>query len=138
MPLSKAIHNRSLGTVRLAYSAETILRRRAVNGYRRSATWRQTPSVERATQCPVRVVPLNKGRLYAVHLREHAAVSRDPQPPETVVGEGTLDLKALCRAMRDVGFSGPLSLEMYYNRQAPLEPLQRSLANLAEAAQATA
>ncbi len=92
----------------------------------------------RSGEPPVDAVRRLGSRLYGIHLREHEAIRRDPQPPETVVGEGALDLKALCRALRDVGFSGPLSLEMYYNRQAPIEPLRRSLANLAEAAQATA
>lgn len=92
----------------------------------------------RSGEPPIDAVRRLGSRLYGLHLREHEAVRRDPQPPETIIGEGALDLKALCRALRDVGFSGPLSLEVYYNRKSPIEPLQRSLANLAEAAQATA
>ncbi len=91
----------------------------------------------RAGEPPVDGVRRLGSRLYGIHLREHAAVQRDPQPPETIIGEGALDLKALCAALRDVGFSGPLSLEVYYNRKQPMEPLRRGLANLAEAARAT-
>ncbi len=87
---------------------------------------------------PVSAVRRMGSRLYGIHLREHAAVSRDPQPPETIIGEGALDLEAFCTALRDVGFSGPLSLEVYYNPQEPLEPLRKGMANLAKAIQASA
>lgn len=92
----------------------------------------------RSGEEPVKAVRLLGSRLHGMHLREHAAIRRDPQPPEAIVGEGALDLKALCREMHGVGFSGPLSLEIYYNPKQPLEPLRKSLANLAKAAQATA
>ena len=92
----------------------------------------------RSGEEPVDAVRRMGNRLHGVHLREHAAIQRDPQPPETIVGDGALDLKGLCKAMRDTGFTGPLSLEIYYNPREPLEPLRRSLANLAKAARATA
>ncbi len=92
----------------------------------------------RSGEPPVDAVRRLGSRLYGIHLREQAAVQRDPQPPETIIGEGPLDLQAFCRALREVGFSGPLSLEVYYNRKAPMEPLRRCLANLAAAARATA
>ena len=92
----------------------------------------------RAGEEPVDAVRRLGSRLYGLHLREHAVVSRDPQPPESIVGEGAMDLEALCVALRDVGFSGPLSFEVYYNPQQPMEPMRQSLANFAEAAQATA
>jgi inosose dehydratase len=91
----------------------------------------------RSGEPPVEAVRTLGSRLHGVHLREHAAVRRDPQLPESIIGEGALDLISLCRAMRDVGFSGPLSLEIYYNPKQPLEPLRRSLANLAKAARKT-
>jgi inosose dehydratase len=92
----------------------------------------------RSGEQPVDAVRRMGSRLYGIHLREQAAIRRDPQPPETIIGKGALDLEALCQAMRDVGFSGPLSLEMYYSPKEPLEPLRQSLANLAKAARATA
>jgi inosose dehydratase len=88
----------------------------------------------RSGEDPVEAVRTMGRRLHAVHLREHAAIQREPQPPETLLGEGALDLETFCRAMRDVHFSGPLSLEVYYNPQQPIEPLRKSLANLAKAA----
>jgi inosose dehydratase len=92
----------------------------------------------RSGEDPVEAVRVLGSRLHGVHLREHAAVRRDPQPPESIVGEGAMDLDSLCRAMRKVGFSGPISLEIYYNPKEPIEPLRRSLANLAAAARRTA
>ncbi len=92
----------------------------------------------RSGEPPVDAVRRLGSRLYGIHLREQAAVQRDPQPPETIIGRGALDLQAFCRALREVGFSGPLSLEVYYNRKAPMEPLRSGLANLAAAARATA
>jgi inosose dehydratase len=91
----------------------------------------------RSGEDPIEAVQVMGRRLHGVHLREHAAVRREPQPPETIIGEGALDLETFCRAMRDAHFSGPLSLEVYYNPQQPIEPLRRSLANLAEAARKT-
>lgn len=92
----------------------------------------------RSGEPPIDAVRRLGSRLYGIHLREQAAVQRDPQPPETIIGEGALDLQAFCRALREVGFLGPLSLEVYYNRKAPMEPLRSCLANLAAAARATA
>lgn len=91
----------------------------------------------RSGEEPVEAVRLLGNRLHGMHLREHVAVRREPQPPESIVGEGALDLEALCRAMRAADFSGPLSLEVYYNPQQPLEPLRKSLANLSKAARKT-
>jgi inosose dehydratase len=92
----------------------------------------------RSGEDPIDAVRVLNSRLHGLHLREHAAVRRDPQPPESIVGEGALDLESFCRAMRNVSFSGPISLEIYFNPQEPLEPLRRSLANLAAAARKTA
>jgi inosose dehydratase len=92
----------------------------------------------RSGENPIEAVRLLGRRLHGLHLREHAAVRREPQPPETIIGEGALDLESLCRTMRNVSFSGPISLEIYYNPQEPLEPLRKSLANLAAAARKTA
>jgi inosose dehydratase len=91
----------------------------------------------RSGEDPVRAVRAMGSRLHGMHLREQAAIRRDPQPPETIVGEGALELDALCRALRAARFSGPLSIEVYYNQQQPLEPLRKSLANLAQAARRT-
>ncbi len=91
----------------------------------------------RSGEDPVAAVRRLGSRLYGMHLREHSAISRDPQPPETIVGEGALDLEALCVSMRDVGFSGPLTIEVYFNRRDPIDSLKQSLANFAQAARDT-
>jgi sugar phosphate isomerase/epimerase len=77
-------------------------------------------------------------RLFGLHLREHQLVVREGRNPETVIGEGALDLKELCRALRDVHFDGPASFEMYLARRDPLPPLRQSIANFVAAAKATA
>jgi inosose dehydratase len=92
----------------------------------------------RSGEGPVEAIKRMGRRLYGLHLREQVAIRRDPQPPEAVIGEGGLDLEAMCRALREAGFSGPLTLEMYYSPKDPLDSLRRSLANLAQAAQAAA
>jgi len=92
----------------------------------------------RSDEDPVAAVRRMGRRLHALHLREQEAVRRDPHVPETVIGEGGLDLRALCRALREADFSGPLTLEVYVDRNQPLEPLQRCLENLARAARDTA
>ena len=92
----------------------------------------------RSGEPPVEAVRRLGSRLYGIHLREQAAVQRDPQPPETIIGEGALDLQGFCRALRHVGFSGPLSLEVYYDRKSPMKSLRHGLANRADAARATA
>ena len=88
----------------------------------------------RVGEDPVAAVRRLAGRLYALHLREHAAIQRDPQPPETRVGEGALDLAAFCQALRQTHFSGPLIFEIYHNPADPLDAIRRSLDAFAAAA----
>ncbi len=92
----------------------------------------------RAGEVPVDAVRRLGKRLHGIHLREHEAVQRDPQPPETIVGEGALQLEAFCRALREVRFDGPLTVEVYYRPRDPMDALRRCLANLSEAARKTA
>jgi inosose dehydratase len=108
---------------------------KAVNSWdKRIGFCLDTGHAMRSGENPVEAVRVLGSRLHGVHLREHAAVRRDPQPPETIIGEGALDLESFCRTLRNVSFSGPISLEIYYNPKEPLEPLRKSLANLAAAA----
>jgi inosose dehydratase len=88
----------------------------------------------RSGEDPIQAVRGLGDRLHGIHLRELAAVGREPQPPETILGEGALGLEAFCRALREVHFSGPLSVEIYFNPQQPLEPLRKGLSHLAAAA----
>ncbi|MFP4191148.1 MAG: sugar phosphate isomerase/epimerase family protein [Candidatus Hydrogenedentota bacterium] len=97
-----------------------------------------TGHLMRTGEDPVEAVRRLGTRLHGIHLREHESVTRQEDLPETIVGEGALDLEAFCRALRDVNFVGPLSLEIYYDPADPVEPIRQSLANFAEAARATA
>ncbi len=111
---------------------------RAVESWdRRIGYCLDTGHAMRSGEQPVEAVRRMGRRLYGLHLREQAAVQRDPQPRETIIGQGGLDLQALCRALRATGFAGPLSVEIYFNPKQPLEPLQRGLENLAQAARET-
>lgn len=92
----------------------------------------------RAGEVPLDAVRRLGARLYGLHLREHTVVQRDPQPPESILGEGGLQLEAFCRALREIKFDGPMTIEVYYNPQQPMEVLRRCLANLAEAARNSA
>jgi sugar phosphate isomerase/epimerase len=92
----------------------------------------------RSGENPVDAVRRMGHRLFGLHLREHQLVVREGRNPETVIGEGALDLKELCRALRDVHFDGPASFEMYLARRDPLPPLRQSIANFVAAAKATA
>src|SRR5690606_25447293 len=66
----------------------------------------------RSGQDPVDVVRRIGTRLDGLHRREHEWLTLG-QPRETVIGGGALDLRAFCRALRDVRFDGPVSFEMY-------------------------
>lgn len=96
-----------------------------------------TGHLMRTGEDPVEAVRRLGTRLHGIHLREHESITRQEDLPETIVGEGALDLEAFCRALRDVNFVGPLTLEMYYDPADPVEPIRQSLANFAEVARAT-
>ncbi len=97
-----------------------------------------TGHLMRSGENPVDAVRRMGTRLHGIHLREHDSITRQEELPETIIGEGALDLEEFCRALREVNFTGPLSLEIYYNPQDPIDSIRRSLANFAEAARATA
>jgi inosose dehydratase len=88
----------------------------------------------RAGEDPVDVVRRMGHRLFGMHLRDHQTIQREGRNPETVIGEGALNLKELFRALREVRFDGPLALEMYLARQDPLPAIKRSLEHMAAAA----
>ncbi|MEX2381803.1 MAG: sugar phosphate isomerase/epimerase [Opitutales bacterium] len=91
----------------------------------------------RSGEDPVEMVHLLKDRLYGMHLKDHDGIHRDG-PPETILGEGVLDLEAFCTALREVGFDEPISLEYELNPRDPIDDIRRGLDNFANAAKATA
>jgi inosose dehydratase len=91
----------------------------------------------RSGEDPVKMVHQLKDRLYGMHLKDHDGIHRDG-PPETILGEGAIDLEGLCEAIREVGFNEPISLEYELNPQDPIDDIRQGLDNFAKAAQATA
>ena len=90
----------------------------------------------RSGEDPVEMVRRMGDRLYGMHLKDHARIARD-NPPETILGEGVIDLKGLCQAMREVEFDAPISLEYELNPRNPLDDIRQGLDNFASAAKAT-
>lgn len=87
----------------------------------------------RSGEDPVAMVHLLKDRLYGMHLKDHAGIHRN-SPAETILGEGVLDLKAFCSALREIGYDEPISLEYELNPRNPIEDIRQGLANFARAA----
>lgn len=91
----------------------------------------------RSGEDPVEMVSLMKDRLHGMHLKDHAGIHRN-NPPETILGEGELDLEAFCKALREVGYDEPISLEYELNPRNPIDDIHKGLENFAKAAHATA
>ncbi len=89
----------------------------------------------RSGEDPVEMVRRMGERLYGMHLKDHSHIGRDG-PPETILGEGALDLQGFCQAMREVEFDAPISLEYELNPQNPLDDIRQGLENFAAAAKA--
>ncbi len=87
----------------------------------------------RSGEDPVEMVRLLKDRLYSLHIKDQKAIHRN-EPPETILGEGALDLPGLCKALRDVGFKHPLSIEYELSPNNPTPDLHKALNNFAKAA----
>jgi len=67
----------------------------------------------RADEEPPEVARAWGERIIASHFRDCASRERKVGPPETqIAGRGRVDLPATLRALRDVGYAGPLNLEV--------------------------
>jgi sugar phosphate isomerase/epimerase len=67
----------------------------------------------RANEEPEVAIRALAGRLAHVHIRD--CVSRELRvgpPPEQVPGRGNVDLVALLRSLKDIGYAGPVNLEI--------------------------
>ncbi|MEX2672480.1 MAG: sugar phosphate isomerase/epimerase [Phycisphaeraceae bacterium] len=91
----------------------------------------------RSGENPIEMVHKLKDRLHGMHLKDQDGIHRN-EPPETILGEGALDLKAFCSALREIGYDAPISYEYELNPQGPSDDMRKGLANFAEAARATA
>jgi len=85
----------------------------------------------RSGEDPVEAVGRLGDRLYGIHLKDHEHIGRD-DPPQTIVGEGALDLPGLCEALRAINYDAPIMVE--YDKEVTLEEIRQGLANVAEAA----
>ena len=85
----------------------------------------------RSGEDPVEAVGRLGERLYGIHLKDHEHIGRD-DPPQTILGEGALDLPALCEALRAINYDAPIMVE--YDKEVTVEEIRRGLANVAEAA----
>jgi len=68
------------------------------------------------------------GRLHAFHFKDV-----NPQGHDVVVGRGKTDLVAFFTAVKDVGFSGPFSLEYEIDANNPMPGIAQSVAAMREA-----
>lgn len=91
----------------------------------------------RSGEDPVEMVRLMKDRLWGMHLKDHDGIHRN-NPPETILGEGELDLEGFCKALREAGYDEPISLEYELNPRNPIDDIRKGLENFAKAAKATA
>jgi len=75
----------------------------------------------RAGEDPVAVVRRWGRRIVTSHIRDCASREQKVGPPPTQIpGRGSVDLPALLRALADVGFTGPLNLEVIGAASYPL------------------
>lgn len=91
----------------------------------------------RSGEDPVEMVYKLKDRMYGMHLKDQAGKHRN-EPPETILGEGAIDLNAFCKALREIKYNATISLEYELNPHSPVEDMRKGLANFAAAAKATA
>ena len=85
----------------------------------------------RANQDPVEACHVFKDRLYGVHFKDFKKLP-DNKWEDTVLGEGELKVEALVKALLDMKYQGPLSLE--YEGGSPVESAQKSLDRINQAA----
>jgi sugar phosphate isomerase/epimerase len=125
------VHNHGPGT---RYSTIEDMRAALDGRERRIGTIVDTGHYTRAGVDPVDAFHAFAGRVYGVHLKDVAA--KNPAAPDTILGEGVLDLPGVFRALRDIGLppDASLSLEYEANPAAPYDDVVTALANADRAA----
>ena len=128
------IHNHGPGT---RYSQIADVAAALVGRDRRIGCIVDTGHYTRAGVDPIEAPHAFAGRVYGVHLKDVAAANA--AAPDTILGEGVLDLVGVFRALRDIGFppDASLSLEYEANPYAPYDDVVTCLANAATAAHAS-
>lgn len=88
----------------------------------------------RAGEDPIAAFRHFAGRVYGVHLKDVAAAN--PAAPDTILGEGVVDLPAVFDVLREIDFPDDASLSLEYegNPQMPYDDVIVCLDNAARAA----
>ena len=76
---------------------------------------------------PVQAARRYRERLYGVHLKDFV-FDEEGRPEDVIVGTGGLDLPALMGELRDLGFTGYLSLEYEGDPEDPLPKVKECIA----------
>lgn len=76
----------------------------------------------RADEDPAQITPLWKGKVVTSHFRDCPV--RVPGPPGTpeqqIPGRGALDLPAILQSLHDIGYTGPVNLEVIGAKEYPV------------------
>jgi inosose dehydratase len=126
------VHNHGPGT---RYRTIDDMRAALDGRDRRIGTIVDTGHYTRAGVDPVDALHELAGRVYGLHLKDVAARD-DASAPDTILGEGVVDLPAVFRALRDIQFPDDASLSIEYeaNPGAPFDDVVVCLDNVDRAA----
>jgi sugar phosphate isomerase/epimerase len=80
----------------------------------------------RSGEDPVEMIRRHRARLYDVHLKDTVAAVGDLKDTPVEMGRGTLDLRAILSALREVGFGGGAWLEYEKDPNDPVTGLAES------------
>jgi inosose dehydratase len=121
------IHNHGVGT---RYSTIADVQAALAGRDRRIGCIIDTGHYTRAGVDPIEALHTFAGRVYGVHLKDVAAAN--PAAPDTILGEGVLDLVGVLRALREIRFPADASLSIEYEANlAPYDDLIVALDHLA-------
>lgn len=121
------IHNHGVGT---RYSTIADVQAALAGRDRRIGCIVDSGHYTRAGVDPIEALHTFAGRVYGVHLKDVAAAN--PAAPDTILGEGVLDLVGVLRALREIRFPADASLSIEYEaNMAPYDDLIVALDHLA-------
>lgn len=127
------IHNHGVGT---RYSSIADVQAALAGRDRRIGCIVDTGHYTRAGVDPIEALHTFAGRVYGMHLKDVSAAT--PAAPDTILGEGVLDLAGVLRALREIRFPADASLSIEYEANlAPYGDLVVALDNLKAAALAS-
>lgn len=87
----------------------------------------------RVPEDPIAVMNHFKDRVHSYHLKDIDVDIGGTHGQEYIVGEGPLDLKAVLDLLREWNFQGPVSIEYELNKDAPMDDLRKTMANIGAA-----